>query len=102
MPCLAPTERIWNSSSFTTPRPFPPISAVIGSPVTLISPSPPTQSYPRLASSSSPAPADVQSIYGISGILGPFGNGTNSLSNDNSSILLRNKTGAVLLEVHYS
>src|SRR5439155_23110233 len=49
-----------------------------------------------------PAPAEVQAVYGMSGVLGPFGNGTNSLSNDNGSIRLRNKTGAVLLEVHYS
>jgi len=49
-----------------------------------------------------PAPADVQGFYGISGVLGPFGNGTNSLPNDDGVIRLRNKAGAVLLEVHYS
>src|SRR5262245_22890794 len=49
-----------------------------------------------------PAPADVQTAYGISGVLGPFGNGTNSLPNDDGVIRLRNKPGAVLLEVHYA
>src|SRR5439155_7318675 len=49
-----------------------------------------------------PAPAEVQAVQGISDVLGPFGNGTNSLSNDGGTIRLRNKTGAVLLEVHYS
>jgi len=49
-----------------------------------------------------PAPADIQGFYGISGVLGPFGNGTNSLPNDDGVIRLRNKAGAVLLEVHYS
>ena len=47
------------------------------------------------------APADVQAVYGISA-LGPFGNGTNSLPNDAGTIRLRNKAGAVLLEIHYA
>ena len=49
-----------------------------------------------------PAPADVQAVYALSEVLGPFGNGTNSLPNDAGTIRLRNKTGAVLLEIHYS
>jgi len=48
------------------------------------------------------APADLQSVAGISGALGPFGNGTNSLPNGSGTIRLRNPSGAVLLEVTYS
>ncbi len=46
------------------------------------------------------APADVQSVYGITGVLGPFAN-TNNLSNKAGVIRLRHRTGAVLLEAKY-
>ena len=46
-----------------------------------------------------PVPADVQSVYGISGVLGGF---TNRLSNGSRTIRLRNAFGAVLLEANYS
>ncbi len=45
-------------------------------------------------------PADVQSVYGITGVLGPFSN-TNSLPNDRGTIQLRHRTGAVFLEANY-
>jgi len=46
-------------------------------------------------------PADVEFVYGISGVVGPFAN-TNNLSNQNGTIRLRHRTGAVLLEVNYA
>ena len=46
-----------------------------------------------------PSPADVQSVYGIAGVLGGF---TNHLSNGSGTIRLRNKQAAVLIEVNYS
>ncbi len=46
------------------------------------------------------APADVEAIYGISGVLGPFSS-TNSLPNDRGTIQLRHRTGAVFLEASY-
>ena len=46
-----------------------------------------------------PSPADVQSVYGITGVLGGF---TNRLSNGSGTIRLRNRQGAVLLDVNYS
>src|SRR6266487_6867013 len=46
-----------------------------------------------------PVPADVQSVYGISGVLGGF---TNRLSNGSGTVRLRNKAGALLLEANYS
>ena len=46
------------------------------------------------------SPADVQSVYGISGVLGPFSS-TNSLPNDRGTIQLRNRIGAVFLEANY-
>jgi hypothetical protein len=46
------------------------------------------------------SPADVQAVYGISGVLGPFSS-TNSLPNDRGTIQLRHRTGAVFLEVNY-
>src|SRR5438876_2595618 len=49
-----------------------------------------------------PVPADVQNAYNLTGVLGPFGNPTNGLPNDAGTIRLRNKAGAVLLEVTYS
>ncbi|HEY5913330.1 MAG TPA: lamin tail domain-containing protein [Verrucomicrobiae bacterium] len=45
------------------------------------------------------SPADLQSAYGISGVLGPF---TNNLPNDNGKVELVNQAGGVLLEVNYS
>lgn len=45
-------------------------------------------------------PADVEAVYGISGVLGPFAN-TNSLPNDSGTIQLRHRTGAVFLEANY-
>lgn len=47
-------------------------------------------------------PSDIQSIYGLTGVLGGLTNGTNSLPNDSGVIRLRNKANAVLLEVNYS
>ncbi|MEO6033657.1 MAG: lamin tail domain-containing protein, partial [Verrucomicrobiota bacterium] len=45
------------------------------------------------------APADVQSVYGITNVLGGF---TNNLSNSSGTVRLRKKSGAVILEVTYS
>src|SRR5687768_9804974 len=46
-------------------------------------------------------PADMQTVYGITGVLGPFTN-TNNLSNAAGTIRLLHRTGAVLLEVNYA
>ncbi|HYV26998.1 MAG TPA: lamin tail domain-containing protein, partial [Candidatus Eisenbacteria bacterium] len=46
-----------------------------------------------------PAPADVQNVYGISGVKGGF---TNSLQNSSGTVRLRNRSNAVLLEAKYS
>jgi hypothetical protein len=46
-----------------------------------------------------PVPADIQSVYGISGVAGGF---TNDLSNGGGLIRLRNHAGSVLLQVNYS
>ncbi len=46
------------------------------------------------------SPADVEAVYGITGVLGPFSN-TNSLPNSRGTIQLRHRTGAVFLEAHY-
>ncbi|MBI3416210.1 MAG: lamin tail domain-containing protein [Verrucomicrobia bacterium] len=46
-----------------------------------------------------PSPADIQSVYGISGVFGGF---TNSLQNSSGVVRLRNNLGAVLLEANYS
>ncbi|HEY5910646.1 MAG TPA: lamin tail domain-containing protein, partial [Verrucomicrobiae bacterium] len=46
-----------------------------------------------------PVPADVQSVFGISGVLGGF---TNRLSNGSGTIRIRNRFGAVLLEANFS
>jgi hypothetical protein len=43
-------------------------------------------------------PADAQTVYGITGVLGPF---TNNLPNDRGRISLRNNNDFVLLEVNY-
>ncbi|HWN96270.1 MAG TPA: lamin tail domain-containing protein, partial [Methylomirabilota bacterium] len=46
-------------------------------------------------------PADLESIYGITGVLGPFAN-TNNLPNNSGTIRLRHRTGAVFIEANYS
>lgn len=46
-------------------------------------------------------PADVQSIYGLTTVYGPFENGGN-LPNDNGRIELWSRSGALLLELDYS
>ena len=46
-----------------------------------------------------PAPADLQTVYGLSGVLGGF---TNHLDNEGATLRLRKKSGAVVLEVNYS
>ncbi len=46
-----------------------------------------------------PVPADVQSVYGISGVLGGF---TNRLASGSGTIRLRNNFNAVLLEANFS
>src|SRR6266496_3451290 len=47
-------------------------------------------------------PATVQSYYGITGVLGPWnGASTNSLPGGSGTVRLRNRQGAVLLEVNY-
>jgi hypothetical protein len=45
------------------------------------------------------SPVDLQTVYGISGVLGPF---TNNLPNDYGTVKLINQAGAVFLEVKYS
>lgn len=45
------------------------------------------------------APADVQAVYGINGVLGPFGG---NLPNSSGTVRLRHRTGAVFLEVNYA
>jgi hypothetical protein len=45
-------------------------------------------------------PADVQFVYGLAGVLGPFSN-TNSLPNDRGTVQLRHRTGAMFLEANY-
>ncbi len=44
------------------------------------------------------APADAQTVYDISGVLGPF---TNNLPNDRGTVRLRNNNGFILLEANY-
>ncbi|HEY0548041.1 MAG TPA: lamin tail domain-containing protein, partial [Verrucomicrobiae bacterium] len=44
-------------------------------------------------------PSDVQTVYGVTNIAGPF---TNNLPNDQGQVRLRNQNGFVLLEVNYS
>jgi hypothetical protein len=46
-----------------------------------------------------PAPAEVQTIYGISGVLG---GSTNKLNNNGGTIRLQKKSGGVILETSYS
>ena len=45
------------------------------------------------------SPPDLQSAYGLTGVLGPF---TNNLPNDTGTVALLNQAGGVLLEVDYS
>jgi hypothetical protein len=45
------------------------------------------------------SPADLQSVYGIGGVLGPF---TNNLPNDSGTVRLHNQVGAIFLEVNYT
>lgn len=45
-------------------------------------------------------PADVQSVYQLTGVLGPF-NQTNNLPNGRGTIRLRHPTGAIFLELEY-
>ncbi|HHY86396.1 MAG TPA: hypothetical protein GYA07_12825 [Verrucomicrobia bacterium] len=45
------------------------------------------------------APADIQAVYGIANVAGPF---TGSLPNSSGIVRLENRLGAVLLEVEYS
>ncbi len=45
------------------------------------------------------SPVDLQSTYGITGVLGPY---TNNLPNDSGSVILMNQAGAVFLETDYS
>jgi len=44
------------------------------------------------------SPADIESVYGISGVLGPF---ANNLPNGNGTAVLLNQAGGVFLEVKY-
>ena len=46
-----------------------------------------------------PEPADLEAVYGITGVLGGF---TDNLPNASGTIRLRKKSGALLLEVRYS
>lgn len=53
-----------------------------------------------------PSPVDVQTVYGITGVLGPLtnsspGNVTNTLSNGTGTIELRDELGSVLVRVDY-
>lgn len=45
------------------------------------------------------SPVDLQSTYGITGVLGPF---TNSLPNDSGTVRLLNQSGGVFLQVDYA
>ncbi|HEX7860891.1 MAG TPA: lamin tail domain-containing protein [Verrucomicrobiae bacterium] len=44
-------------------------------------------------------PSEIQARYGITGVLGPFPNG---LPNNGGTVRLRNRQGAILLEVEYN
>lgn len=46
-----------------------------------------------------PAPADIQAVYGLAGVLGGF---TNNLPNDSGTVRLCKRSGAILLEVNYA
>src|SRR5262245_31655169 len=45
-----------------------------------------------------PSPGDIQAVYGITNVIGPF---TNNLPNDSGMVRLRNELDAVLLEINY-
>ncbi|PYK97993.1 MAG: hypothetical protein DME19_14240, partial [Verrucomicrobia bacterium] len=45
------------------------------------------------------APADIQSIYGITNVVGPY---TNKLSNSSGTVRLRNRQGGIVFEANYS
>ena len=47
------------------------------------------------------APADVQAVYGLSGVFGPWAD-SNGLPNSSGTVRLRNAQDALLLEVNYS
>ncbi len=44
------------------------------------------------------SPADLQNVYGLSGVLGPY---TNNLPNNQGTVQLLSQAGGVLLEVNY-
>lgn len=46
-----------------------------------------------------PVPADVESAYGISGVVGGF---TNNLPNEGGTLRLRKRSGGIVLEVNYA
>lgn len=46
-------------------------------------------------------PADLAAVSGLSGVLGPF-EGSANLPNDQGTVRLRNRAGAVFLEIEYS
>ncbi len=48
-----------------------------------------------------PAPTEVQGVYGLQKVFGPFREGKN-LAKDSGTIELWSRSGALLLEVHYS
>jgi hypothetical protein len=49
------------------------------------------------------APADMLSVYGLTGMLGPWvGGDTNGLPNDSGTIRLLHRGGAVFLDINYS
>ncbi|HLP76569.1 MAG TPA: lamin tail domain-containing protein, partial [Candidatus Paceibacterota bacterium] len=53
-----------------------------------------------------PRPADIATVYGLSGVLGPItnstaGNATNVFDNGGGTIRLRDELGSILLEVNY-
>lgn len=45
-------------------------------------------------------PADIEAVYGITGVLGPWS--TNKLDNTSATLRLRKKSGAIVLETQYS
>lgn len=47
-------------------------------------------------------PGHITAVYGITNVTGGFGNRTNSIPNGGGTIILNNKSGAVLLELNYS
>ncbi len=45
------------------------------------------------------SPSDLQSAYGLSGVLGPY---ANNLPNDSGTVMLINQSGAIFLQVDYT